>query len=114
MKTKVVKAIVDRLPFVHDPLTIADLAICLYDDQTPQVDRGLRKAVIHQIYKRLPAILNDNVAWQEYSGNQAVTKEVHIYVAQLHMPGQQINANSPVQCPSPPETPTRVKRQRTR
>ncbi|KAF1931493.1 uncharacterized protein M421DRAFT_417262 [Didymella exigua CBS 183.55] len=86
-KTKVVKAIIDRLPFVQDSLIIVDLATYVYDDQTPQVDCGLRKAIIQQIYIRLPPILSDKKAWQEYSENRAVSKALHAHVAHLFMPG---------------------------
>ncbi|KAF3051363.1 hypothetical protein E8E11_010392 [Didymella keratinophila] len=112
VKTKVVKAIVDRLPFIQDPLIIVDLATCVFDDQTPQVDRGLRMAIIGQIYTRMPAILNGETAWQEYSENKAVLKAFHAHVARLEMPTQLIAAAQGSQCLSPPATPTRAKRQR--
>lgn len=112
VKTKVVKAIIDRLSFIQDPLIIVDLATCVFDDQTPQVDRGLRKAIIGQIHTRLPAILNDETAWQEYSENKAILKAFHTHIARVEMPTQLIAATQGSQCPSPPATPTRAKRQR--
>jgi hypothetical protein len=112
VKTKAVKAIVDRLSFIQDPLIIVDLATCVFDDQTPQVDRGLRKALIRQIYTRMPAILNDEIAWQEYSEHKAVLRAYHTHVARLEMPAQLIAAAQGSQCPSPPATPTRTKRRR--
>lgn len=114
LKTKVSKAIVDRLPFVQDPLVIVDLAKSVFEDQAPQVDRGLRKAVIGQIEIRLPAILNDKTAWQEYSENKAVLKAFHAHVARLEMPDQLTATTQESQCPSPPVTPTQAKRQRTK
>ena len=102
----------DRLPFIQDPLIIVDLATCVFDDQTPQVDRGLRKAVIGQIHVRLPAILTDGTAWQEYSENKAVLKAYHAHVARMEMPAQMAAATQDLQCPSPQVTPTRAKRQR--
>lgn len=112
IKTKAVKAIVDRLPFIQDPLKIADLATDVFDDQTPQVDCGLRKALIRQLYVRLSSILSDESAWKEYTGNKLVLKALHAHVAHLHMPDQPVAATSTNQRPSPPATPMRAKRQR--
>ncbi|KAJ4383251.1 hypothetical protein N0V86_001296 [Didymella sp. IMI 355093] len=113
VKTKVAKAIVDRLPYIQDPLIVVNLTTCVFDDRTPQVDRGLRKAIIGHIYMRLPAILNDETAWQEYSENKTVLKALHAHVAHLEMRTQLLAATQESQCPSPPATPTRAKRQRT-
>jgi histone acetyltransferase HTATIP len=104
---------VDRLPFIQDPLIVVDLATSVFDDRTPQVDRGLCKAIIGHIYMRLPAILNDETAWQEYSENKTILKAFHAHVAHLEMPTQLLAATQESHYRSPPATPTRAKRQRT-
>ena len=100
----------DRLPFVHDTLAVVHLATCVFDDQTPQFDCGLRKAIIEQVYTRLPAILNDKAALQQYLENKIVLKAFHAHVARLEMPAQLIAATQDSQCPSPPATSRRAKR----
>lgn len=69
--------IIDRLPFVHDVLTIVDLAISVHDEQVPQNDSGLRRAVIAQLQARHAAILEHEGAWQAFSGNKDILKAFH-------------------------------------
>ncbi|KZM26154.1 hypothetical protein ST47_g2671 [Ascochyta rabiei] len=110
IKTKVARAIIDRMPFVHDSLTIVDSSNYIFDDGCPQVDCGLRKAVVAQIQCRLPAIINDKAAWQEYSNNKALLNAFHIQLA--HLDATAWSEDSPTLL-SPPPTPTGGKRKRT-
>ncbi|KAF9696533.1 hypothetical protein EKO04_005325 [Ascochyta lentis] len=109
IKTKVGKAIIDRMPFIHDSLTIVDSATCIFDEQCPQVDCGLRKAVVAQIQNRLPAIMNDETAWQEYSNNKALLKAFHVYMINLDAP---VPPKDTSELPSPLPTPVGGKRKR--
>jgi histone acetyltransferase HTATIP len=79
VKQKVSEAIVDRLPFVKDPLTVIDIASNVYHDEFPDTSGGLRRALVIQIDNRLPAIVEDEGAWEEYSKNKTVMKALHIY-----------------------------------
>ncbi|CAA9957324.1 BTB domain containing protein [Pyrenophora teres f. maculata] len=83
IKQKVSEAIVDRMTFIHDPLSIVDLAACIYDAAFPQIDRGLRKAIIAHVQTRLPSIMDDEAAWEDYSGNKAVLKALHIHQCEM-------------------------------
>jgi histone acetyltransferase HTATIP len=77
LKKKAAHAIIDRLPFVHDAVTIVDMAACIYDESCPEVDCGLHRAIITQIQARLPAIMDDEAAWETYSSNKLILKAVH-------------------------------------
>jgi histone acetyltransferase HTATIP len=79
VKQKVSEAIVDRLPFIKDPLTVIDIASNVYDDEFPDTNGGLRRALVIQIDARLPAIVDDEGAWEEYSRNKTVMKALHVY-----------------------------------
>ncbi|XP_014555123.1 hypothetical protein COCVIDRAFT_103184 [Bipolaris victoriae FI3] len=79
IKQKVSKTIIDRIPFIHNPLTIVYLAAEIYDDAGPELDHGLRNAIILQLHIRLPAIMEDKDAWNYYSENKAVLKALHSY-----------------------------------
>ncbi|KAF1939606.1 histone acetyltransferase MYST2 [Clathrospora elynae] len=79
IKHKAADAIIDRLPFIHDPLSIVDLASCIYEEACPAMDRGLRKAIIVQLLARLPSIMEDEDSWKKYSENKAVLKALHTY-----------------------------------
>ncbi|KAH7081842.1 hypothetical protein BKA63DRAFT_550432 [Paraphoma chrysanthemicola] len=83
VKRKISEAIIDRLPFVKDALTIVDMATNTYHEQFPYMDGGLRKVVIAQIDARLPAILEDEAAWNELSGTKMVLKALHEYQCEL-------------------------------
>ncbi|KAF2134565.1 histone acetyltransferase MYST2 [Dothidotthia symphoricarpi CBS 119687] len=76
IKQKTAETIIDRLPFVGDALNIIDIAAFVFNDQFPQMDRGLRKAVIIQTLARLPAITNDEDAWEEYMRHGVVVRAV--------------------------------------
>jgi histone acetyltransferase HTATIP len=76
-KLKATHSLIDRLPFVHDALTIIYIAACIYDDACPLSDCGLRKAIIPQVQARLPTIMGNEVAWEAYAGNKAVLKALH-------------------------------------
>lgn len=101
------------MQFVEDPLTLVDLGVSIFDEQCPQVDRGLRKAITGLIcVDRMPAIMDNQAAWKEYTENKALLRAVHL----RKFPGAR-NAESYVvigteQCATPPETPTGVKRKR--
>jgi histone acetyltransferase HTATIP len=58
-------------------VTIVDIAACIYDESCPEVDCGLRKAIIVQVQARLSTIMDDEAAWETYSGNKAVLKALH-------------------------------------
>jgi histone acetyltransferase HTATIP len=77
IKLKAAEAIIDRLPFIHDPLRIVDLASSIYEEDMPPTDRGLKKAIIGQLQIRLESIMEDDDAWDEYSGNRVLVKAVH-------------------------------------
>jgi histone acetyltransferase HTATIP len=91
-------------------LIIIDLATCLFDNQSPQVDRGLRKAIITQIQQRLLTIIDDEAAWQEYSGNKAVLRAFHAHIARVHI---SVKVGTAPALPSLPPTPAGVKRKRS-
>jgi histone acetyltransferase HTATIP len=62
---------------------IVDLAIHIYHENFPYVDGGLRKAIVAQIHTRMPAIIEDDGAWEEYTLNKSVLKAVHVYQCEL-------------------------------
>ncbi|KAH3919896.1 hypothetical protein HBI56_032390 [Parastagonospora nodorum] len=97
IKNKIAHAIIDRMPFIHDVVTIVDVAACIYDESCPEIDCGLRKAIIVQIHARLSTIMDDEAAWQAYSGNKAVLKALHEY---------QCAAIEETALQSPPASPT--------
>jgi hypothetical protein len=110
----VARAIVDRMQFVEDPLTLVDLAISIFDEQCPQVDRGLRKAITGLLcVDRMPAIMDNQAAWEEYTGNKTLLRAVHV----MKFPGsgkvRSLVVDETEQCATPPETPVRAKRKRT-
>jgi len=113
IKTKVAKAMIDRMSFVHDVLTIVDLASCIYEEQCPQVDRGLRKAVMSQLHARMPSIINDITAWERYSSSKAVVRAFHMHVFESDAPTTLHEGSSSSQCLSPPTSPMGVKRKCT-
>jgi histone acetyltransferase HTATIP len=76
-KLRAANALIDRLPFVHDALTIIHIAACIHDDTCPPSDCGLRKAIISQVQTRLPTIMSDEAAWEAYAGNKTVLKALH-------------------------------------
>ncbi|KAI4612400.1 uncharacterized protein J4E87_010301 [Alternaria ethzedia] len=78
IKRRAAEAIIDRLPFITDPLMIVDLATCIYHEQCPENDRGLRKAIIECVRMRMPAILEDESAWEEFSENKNVLRAFHV------------------------------------
>jgi histone acetyltransferase HTATIP len=77
LKKRAAHAIIDRLPFVHDAVTIVDIAACIYDESCPDVDCGLHRAIIAQIQARLPTIMGDEAAWETYSSNKLILKAIH-------------------------------------
>ncbi|KAL6156788.1 hypothetical protein ACJQWK_06584 [Exserohilum turcicum] len=101
IKQKVVETIIDRLPFIHDPLSLVDLASSIYSDTCPAVDSGLRKAITLQLHARLPAIMEDEAAWQDYSEDKALLKALH-----SHQCGIQ-DAMRPFGISTPPASPTK-------
>ena len=77
IKLKAAEAIIDRLLFLSDPLSIVDLASSIFDDGTPALDCGLRAAIVTQLHVRMPAIIQDEDAWEEYAGNGRLVKALH-------------------------------------
>jgi histone acetyltransferase HTATIP len=57
IKRKAAEANIDRLPFVHEPLSIVDLASSIYEQDMPQTDCGLKKAIVGQLQIRLESIV---------------------------------------------------------
>ncbi|KAF1848313.1 histone acetyltransferase MYST2 [Cucurbitaria berberidis CBS 394.84] len=101
IKQRVAAAIIDRLPFIHDSLSIVDLAGCLYDENYPKIDRGLRKATIKLLQARLPAIMEDEDAWKEFSDNKVVLKAFHAYQCEI------TDSEFSTGVHTPPATPTK-------
>ena len=67
------------MQFVEDPLTLVDLGVSIFDEQCPQVDRGLRRATTGLLcMDRMPAIMNNQAAWKEYTENKALLLAVHL------------------------------------
>jgi histone acetyltransferase HTATIP len=79
VKRKVAFAIIDRLPFIKDPLMVVDIATNIHHDQFPYMDGGLRQAMVVQINARLPAIVSDEGAWTDLTENKAVLKALHVH-----------------------------------
>ncbi|KAL5114413.1 SAS complex subunit, partial [Pleosporales sp. CAS-2024a] len=77
IKKKIAHTIIDRLPFIHEAVTIVDIAASIYDESCPEIDYGLRKAIIVQVLARLSTIMDDEAAWDAYSSNKMVLKAVH-------------------------------------
>ncbi|KAJ4375269.1 hypothetical protein N0V83_002355 [Neocucurbitaria cava] len=98
IKRKAAEAIIDRLPFMHDALSTVDLAICFHE-QFPQIDLGLRKATIKLLQARLPAIMEDELAWKEFSDNKVLLKAFHAYQCEM------ADSESSTSVPTPPATP---------
>ena len=71
------------MSFIHNPLNIVELAASIYDANFPLIDRGLRKAIIVHLQIRLPIIMDDEAAWQEYSENKLVLKALHTHQCEL-------------------------------
>jgi histone acetyltransferase HTATIP len=107
IKLKAAEAINDRLPFIHDPLSIVDLASSIYEEDMPQTDRGLKKAIIAQLQIRLPMIMEDDDAWDEYSGNRILVKAVH--KNQVEMAEEGKGGSGLV---TPPESPRKTSKKR--
>ena len=101
------------MQFVEDTLTLVDLGVSIFDEQFPQVDRGLRKAITRLLcVDRMSAIMDNQTAWKEYTENKALLRAVHLI---KFNPGKAESraAYETEQCATPPETPTGVKRKRT-
>ncbi|CAO2654407.1 Nn.00g111400.m01.CDS01 [Neocucurbitaria sp. VM-36] len=101
IKRKAAEAIIDRLPFVHDTLSIVDLAGCLHDEQYPHIDLGLRKSAIKLLHARLPGIMEDEDAWKEFSDNKILLKAFHAYQCEMTDNGSSTGVLTP------PATPTK-------
>ncbi|KAF2845197.1 hypothetical protein T440DRAFT_282342 [Plenodomus tracheiphilus IPT5] len=99
VRQKTSEAIVDRLPFIHDPLSIVDLASNVYDVEFPAMDCGLRKVVVMQLHLRLSAIMNDEDAWKEYSDNKEVLKALHGYQCGMSGVGERTGLSTPPASP---------------
>jgi histone acetyltransferase HTATIP len=110
IKRKVADAIIDRMPFLHNPLSIVDLAACIYGEQCPQSDNGLRASAVTHVQARMPSILQDADAWTEYVNNKELLYAYHQLQCES-LPG----AKRPAMPSTPPTTPTSAdKRKRTR
>jgi histone acetyltransferase HTATIP len=67
------------MQFVEDTLTLVDLGVSIFDEQFPQVDRGLRKAITRLLcVDRMSAIMDNQTAWKEYTENKALLRAVHL------------------------------------
>ncbi|KAI4638951.1 hypothetical protein J4E93_009701 [Alternaria ventricosa] len=105
IKRRAAEAIIDRLPFITDPLMIVDLATCIYHDQCPENDRGLRKAIIECVRMRMPAILEDESAWEEFSENKNVLRAFHVSQCEAGEGGGMIAGGGGGGIMTPPATP---------
>jgi len=104
IKLKAAEAIIDRLPFLHDAMGVIDIAAVIYDESCPQIDCGLRKAIISQIQSRLPTIMEDEAAWEAYAGNKTVLKALHeCHCASL----EDVSSDEAL---TPPATPNKVEK----
>jgi histone acetyltransferase HTATIP len=101
IKQKVVKAIIDRLPFVHDPLSLVDLAAAVYNEQCPLTDRGLRTSILAHVQVRMPSIVRHERAWTEYTRNEKLLKAYHLLQCEALL-----DAGPSVALSTPPTTPT--------
>jgi histone acetyltransferase HTATIP len=108
VKRKVSEAIMDRFPFIKDALIIVDMATNMYHEQFPYIDGGLRRAVMVQIDARLPAILEDENAWDELSDTKTVLKALHEYQCALRDDGPSNAAVTPPVAPISNEKKRRV------
>jgi histone acetyltransferase HTATIP len=104
IKLKTAEAIIDRLPFIDDPVSIIHLASSIYADDMPHTDRGLRKAIIVQLQARLPAIMEDEGAWDDYSRDRALVKALHAHQCELSEPASFSGVLTP------PSTPTKKRK----
>lgn len=100
------------MPFIQDVLTVIDLAVNIFDEQCPQADSGLRKAITAQLQNRMPAIIKDQAAWQEYSENKVVLKALHTHVFIRDDASATPTSGQSAQSDSPPTTPVGTKRRR--
>ncbi|KAH9869228.1 hypothetical protein IAQ61_006433 [Plenodomus lingam] len=98
IKHKVAETIIDRIPFIYDPLSIVDLASNVYQSEFPEMDCGLRKSIVMQLHSRLPAIMADEEAWKEYAANKEVVRALHEHQCELLGVGGIL---------TPPSTPTK-------
>ncbi|KAH7410362.1 hypothetical protein DE146DRAFT_675082 [Phaeosphaeria sp. MPI-PUGE-AT-0046c] len=104
IKRKVSYAIIDRLPFIKDPLMVIEIATNIYHEQHPFVDHGLRRAIIVQIDARMPTIIGDEGAWKELMDDKKVLKALHVFMCE----GRDDDGEGGVL--TPPVTPVRVGR----
>ncbi|KAL1793826.1 hypothetical protein ACET3X_007247 [Alternaria dauci] len=109
IKRRAAEAIIDRLPFVADALMIVDLASCIHHEQCPENDRGLRKAIIECIRTRMPAILEDESAWKDFSENKNVLRAFHMHMCEMDESGGNAVAAG-VGTMTPPATPNMIAR----
>ncbi|KAI8938999.1 hypothetical protein NX059_004843 [Plenodomus lindquistii] len=100
IKGKAAEALIDRLPFVHDPLSIVDIASNIFQPEFPAFDGGLRQAIVLQIQARLSAIMEDEEAWKEYAENKEVVRALHMHQCEMWGGGG-------VGMMTPPATPTK-------
>ncbi|KAI4906363.1 hypothetical protein J4E90_010582 [Alternaria incomplexa] len=105
IKRRAAEAIIDRLPFITDPPMIVDLATCIYHEQCPEKDRGLRKAIIECVRMRMPAILDDESAWEEFSENKNVLRAFHMLQCEASKGGGMIAGAGGGGMMTPPATP---------
>jgi len=84
---------------------IVDLATCIYHEQCPEKDRGLRKAIIECVRMRMPAILDDESAWEEFSENKNVLRAFHMLQCEASEGGGMIAGAGGGGMMTPPATP---------
>lgn len=64
---------------MHDPLSVVNLAACIYGEEFPQMDRGLRQIVIAWLQTHMSAIMGDEDAWRVYSEHKVLLKALHAH-----------------------------------
>ncbi|KAH8724399.1 histone acetyltransferase MYST2 [Phaeosphaeriaceae sp. PMI808] len=94
IKHKVSQAVIDRLPFIKDALTVVDFASEVYIDYFPAADCGLKEAVLVQMDARLPTILKDDSVWEEYSSNRTLLRALHMAFPRVHFTSMAPDAGS--------------------
>lgn len=116
VKCRVAATFIDRLPLLHDPLVLLDLAGFIFDN-CPERDCGLREVMVRTIQARLPEILTNNAAKEELVSDRFVLMAVLDGFAGLVKSGDLAIAMSPVpllrvrrdpqDSPGSPVTPTK-------
>ncbi|KAJ4303497.1 hypothetical protein N0V90_002393 [Kalmusia sp. IMI 367209] len=103
-------AFVDRLPYMHDPLVLLDLANFLLDN-VPERDLGLRSSMIRYVQTKLPAIMRDHQAEAELAQNALVYMALLRSFSKMIEDGSLVvSTKSSSGLPTPPISPAKAKK----